>query len=42
MDEETLSAIVLFGGGLLAAFIGTYLVLRYAKKEEHQQAEAKQ
>jgi hypothetical protein len=35
MDNMTLSAIILFGGGIAAALIGYYLILRYERKQRH-------
>ena len=35
MDRMTLSALILFGGGMAAALIGYYLILRHEGKRKH-------
>lgn len=35
MDKMTLSALILFGGGMAAALIGYYLIIRHERKQKH-------
>lgn len=35
MDNMTLSAIILFGGGIIAALIAYYAIKKHEKKHKH-------
>lgn len=35
MDNMTLGAIILFGGGIAAAWIGYYLIKRHEERHKH-------